>query len=415
MLVRQQKSFSVVWFSAAIASILGCAITHQALAQPTYSVDAQSSSVPGLNDSAAILTPLGPGTFPPPAVVVPSSFLGITPVATGVGELDALSYGTEPQLSNAPGVQHSWTLSVDEFAVGRPGVPGPSVRTEGAFGNQQAAGDIYLSTNAPGPFLPFPGFHTGLFDGDGGFTLPFPSQGLNLREPANPTPNQIDAGDNLDAWDLDQPVPSPVFGTVFNTPIYFSLDSVYADPLEVPLPFNSGTAAANGFVGGDVLKSVFAGGAPTLYASANQLGLDQLGPDHDDLDALVLWENGDGIYQPTSGPYSWAGGNTDMLLFSVRRGSAVIGQPDSLLGLPIEEGDILVPMGNPGQLPGIFVPAEALGLATVRTNSTAGTFQGFGDDLDALDVQQVIPEPSAGLLALACLSGLAARRRFQCV
>jgi hypothetical protein len=51
-----------------------------------------------------------------------------------------------------------------------------------------------------------------------------------------------------------------------------------------------------------------------VYAFATQLGLDQLGPDHDDLDALVLWENGDGVYTPTAGAYSWLNG-TDMLLF----------------------------------------------------------------------------------------------------
>ena len=394
--------------------VLACFALNSETAQssPTYSVDVQSASVPGLNDPGSILTPVGAGNFPPPAVVIPSMLLGIAPHPVLPGDLDALSYGTEPQLQKGANIQHNWTFSVDEFAVGRSGVPGPSVTTEGAFSNkQEAAGDIYASSLAPGPMLPFPGVNSGLYDGNGGFT-PFAAPGLNLREPTNPTPGQIDAGDNLDAWDLDQLVPAPVFGTVYPLPVYFSLDSKFVDPLEAPLPFNTGSASFNGFVGGDVLVSTVNGNPPSLFAPAALLGLDQMGPDHDDLDALVLWENGDGAYTPTAGPYSWAGGATDMLLFSVRRGSAVIGQLDSILGLPIEEGDILVPMGSPGALPGIFVPAEALGLATFRTHGTAGTFQGFGDELDALDVQQtIVPEPSSCLLMLIGLCGLLVRRR----
>jgi hypothetical protein len=396
-----------------LSALAVCSLTIQAHGfAPTYSVDAQSASVPGLNLPGNILTPVGTGQVPPPAVVVQDFLLGIGPNSAGLaGELDALSYGTDAKLDKGTAFQHYWTFSVDEFAVGRPGVPGPSVSTEGAFGAQEAAGDIYASTLNPGPMLPFPGVNSGLFDGNGGLT-PFPAPGLNLREPTNPTVGNIDSGDNLDAWDLDQQIPVAVAGTVFNTPIYFSLDSQFGDPLEMPLAFNTGTAVANGFVGGDVLVSLFAGGAPLLYAPAFMLGLDQTGPDHDDLDALVLWENGNGVYNGPTGPYSWANGNTDMLLFSVRRGSAVIGQPDSLLGLPIEEGDILMPPSAPGGLPGIFVPAEALGLVTVRTFGIAATFQGYGDDLDGLDVQQrTIPEPSTCLLLLAGVCGLATRRR----
>jgi hypothetical protein len=288
------------------------------------------------------------------------------------------------------------------------------VTTEGVntalIGGPQAAGDIYASTQAPGPFLPYAGVNSGLFDGDGGFT-PFAAPGLNLREPAVPTQNQIDSGDNLDAWDLDQAPPPGVFGTVWLNPVYFSLDSAYQDPLEIGQPYNSGTAVANGFVGGDVLITTNPGGPPALWASAASLGLDQSGPDHDDLDALVLAENGDGAYTPPTAPYSWIGGATDMLLFSVRRGSAVIGQLDSLLNLPIEEGDILMPATSPGALPGIFVPAEALGLLTVRTNGIAALPYGFADDMDGLDVQQVIPEPASCVLMALGLAATFARRR----
>ncbi|MCA9229904.1 MAG: hypothetical protein KDA57_04580 [Planctomycetales bacterium] len=379
-------------------------------ASPTYSVDVQSAAVPGFISDGDILTPNGAGNFSPPNVLIPQPLIGFFPTPNSA-ELDALSYGTEPMLMNGPLVQHRWTFSVDEFAVGRPGAPGPSVTTEGAYGNQQAAADIYSTTLGAGPVAPSLGVNIGLFDGDGGFTLPFASQGLNLREPNPPTVNGQDAGDNLDAWDLDQQVSQGVVGAPFNVPIYYSLDSAFIDPLD--FPNNTGTAQGNGFVGGDVLVSYSAGGPTNVFAQAFQLGLDHNGPDTDDLDALVLWENGDGLFSPSTAPYSWLNGLDDMLLFSVRRGSAVIGQFDSLQGLPIEEGDILMPPTVPGGLPGIFVTAESLGLATFRTNGTADTFQGHGDELDALDVQQTqVPEPGTlGMGALALLRMLVRRKR----
>jgi hypothetical protein len=397
--------------SCIAASAVLCGLQVSVNGQPTYSIDAQSAGI-GPVLEGDILTPQGAGQIPPPAVVISQLLLGYTPTPLG-GELDALSYGTDPLLLNLPGTKHNWSFSVDEFAMGRAGVPFPSVTTEGAGSSfPEAAGDIYSSVQNPGPFPPYFGSNAGIFDGNGGFT-PFVASGLNLREPTNPTVNSLDFGDNLDAWDLDQFVPTANAGQPFPLPVYFSLDSVYTDPLDAP--YNTGTAVTNGFVGGDVLVAN-GFGAPVLFAPANLLGLDQTGPDHDDLDALVLWENGDGLYTPTKGPYSWLGGQTDMLLFSVRRNSAIIGQPDSLLGLPIEEGDILVPMGNPGQNPGIFVPAEALGLITLRTDGPGATYQGLGfaDDLDALDVLQtvtVVPEPATCVLMLSALLGIACRRR----
>ena len=61
-------------------------------------------------------------------------------------------------------------------------------------------------------------------------------------------------------------------------PIFFSLDSGFADALEA-FPANSGTAFANGLSGADVLVSV-AGGAPTLAVPASALGLDVFGFGH---------------------------------------------------------------------------------------------------------------------------------------
>ena len=84
---------------------------------------------------------------------------------------------------------------------------------------------------------------------------------------------------------------------------------------------------------------------------------------HDDLDALILWENGDGVFQVPTDPYSWLGPQpTDMLLFSIRRESPLTGTLDPLgSALTIEEGDILLPLSW-SPTPGIFIAAEKLGL-----------------------------------------------------
>jgi hypothetical protein len=90
--------------------------------------------------------------------------------------------------------------------------------------------------------------------------------------------------------------------------------------------------------------------------------------------------NGNGVYDAPSGPYSWVAGGSDMVIFSVRRGSAIIGMTDSILGLPIEEGDLLIPPGPTSIMPGIFIPAEVLGLATLRMGTA-----NIADDLTAAD------------------------------
>lgn len=353
------------------------------LAQPTYSIDVQGPSF-GLPDGctgtplqgADILTNIAPGTpLPSPCTVMPFGAVGVAPGMFGFAELDAMSYGMEPLLP--AGAALAWLFSVDEFAAGDP-TGGPiSVTGAGAVGALEASADVFRSFAMPpaAVVLPIPpGANAGMFDGDN-LPLAYGTMGLNLFEPNPPGPGFPDVGDNLDALDIDQPP-----GTM---PLYFSLDSAFVDPLEGP-PANTGTAVFNGAVGGDVLVSF--GGFFGVYAPAALLGLDVVGgPDSDDLDALALWDNGDGVYQPTTGPYSWGTAGTDMLLYSVRRGSAVIGTPDAIHGIPIEEGDVLVPvMIGPGVFaPGVFIPAELNGLGTLRSG-TAGPFG--SDDLDALDM-----------------------------
>jgi hypothetical protein len=339
--------------------------------------------------------PASPGPLPPPGMMtsailsgagtVPGG-LGITPGLLGAVELDALSYGRDqgPQLA----------FSVDEFAVGIPGAPVfPNVTSEGAGGTREASADVYTYLGPAVPTGPGPVIgNKGLIDGNG--VGPFGGPGLGLREPNPPTPGQpFDQGDNLDAVDLD---------TMINNvkgPVFFSMDSDLADPLE-GFPANSGTALGNGFVGGDVVVTPAVGsGLIGVYAPAAALGLDLNGLDTDDLDALILRDDGavNAVGMPFFDPAA------DFLLFSVRRGSAVIGALDSLLGLPIEEGDVLtLPVAGAGT-PSIFIPAERLGLMTARS------FGARGDELDAMDL--VVPEPaSAALLGLASVLLLGKKR-----
>lgn len=387
--------------------------------QPTFSIDFQgpTNGVPNGFTGAPIMpsdilttTPPGApgpnpplfGPLPPPGTFIPGGppGFGLGIVTYPFAELDALSYGTEPRIQQNRPLQNFF--SVDEFAVGFPGVPAPSVTSEGAFGAVEASADVFGTLSPAPPMAHCPAGpifgNVGMVDGNGLPSLtPAVYPGTGLIEANPPTVGAIpDPGDNLDALDMD---------SAQNTAglVYFSLDSGFADPLEPGTAANLGTAIANGFVGGDVLVSA-PGGLPAIYAPSFALGLGA--GDFNDLDALVLAENGDGFYTPSAIPYDWnlPGSIVDMLLFSVRRGSAIIGAIDPICGVPISEGDILTTTG--AGMPGIFIAAERLGLATVR--SGAPTFMGFNDDLDALDMT---PEPGTVVLLGIAITGLIATRK----
>jgi len=388
-----------------------------AMAQPTYSIDFQGPSI-GLPDAFfglpitegdILSSPVGGPPIgvpavpaPPPAgLVIPGGppgpgSLGIIPAAPAGGfmELDALSYGRDPipplDRQLPPGAVF---FSVDEFATGLPTPMPPNVFTEGAIGAMEASADVYTDIGLAALPIP-PGVMVGnimFLDGNGMPSPAAPFPGLGQIEPNAPTPGMLpDRGDNLDAVDVDTAVGD------LGGPVFFSMDFTTVDPLE-GLPTGTGTALINGFSGADVVVS-FPGGAPAMYAPAALLGLDLvLGFNSDDLDALALLEvDGDLVFTP----------GVDLIWFSVRRGSAVIGAPDSIWGAPIEEGDILVPPvpGGASPFPGILIPGEALGLATLRV----GGGQFGPDDLDALDV---VPEPATlSLLALGALALLRRRR-----
>ncbi|MFT5200132.1 MAG: hypothetical protein ACI87O_002806 [Planctomycetota bacterium] len=359
---------------------------------PTVGLPASGSGTPitagDLLTPAAGLPSLGPLLTPAIAVSHGAPGLGLLPGCVGVPgstpcrvEVDAVSFGFDKYFTSGLQAAGQLHFSVDLHAKGAVGAPlPPNVTTEGPA--LDGGGDVFLNPRSipAGPIGPGAPFgNRGIFDEDGmpsasGYTYP----GLGLLSifgtPAMP--------DNLDALDTLDASISSLPGTV-----YFSMDDQGVDPLTGI----SHTASANthGFAGADVLSTVLGSGVPTLYAPAGALGLNIVfGFNPDDLDALILRENGDGVFQPSQQPMDWLSGSTDMLLFSVRRGSAVVGEPDSIFGIPIEPGDILTTplsaaFGGLSPFPGIFYAAERLGLGTIRSGTA--TSSNHGDDLNALD------------------------------
>jgi hypothetical protein len=373
-------------------------LSASAQAQVVFSIDYRGASIGtpatggGCITEADLLTPATAGgvpaygPLPPPAISISGGFgppgPGLAIPGFGCGchapgvpcprELDALSFGMDTIIRPGPMPAGTYVFSVDPCTMGLPGPLAPNVTTETPPAD--SAADVFEALAVPGAPVP-PGpiaGNSGIIDGNG---LVSPSgalyTGTGLFEPRFPGPAL--SGDDLDALEIGPP-PGPGGG------VYWSLDGALFNPC-TGMP-GTGSAMANGFLPGMVLLTPAPGAPPIVYAVPPMLGLDILGPGSDDLDALALAENGIPGFQVSPGPYAWlAVGGPDMLLFSVRRGSAVIGLPDSLFGAPIEPGDILMPpvAGGVSPFPAIFVAAEALGLATMRGGAA------MPGELDALD------------------------------
>lgn len=415
----------------AAACLAAAVLASSASAQLSFSVDWRSRSLaqPASNSAGAPITegdvlapaPGSPALGPLPNVSI--RFLGGAldlnnfascqghPPLTPCGiEVDALSSGEDDILTPVlpfaggggggdqddlggargtatPPRKRIW-FSVDEWATGLSTPANPPYAQVESEGNNpaqvwDACADVFCDVNLPtGPLAP--GATTpdnvGTIDGNGLQSASGRAYfGVGLREPNNPL---VHNGDNLDALEIGPEINRP------GARVYLSLDSGFGDPLNGTT--NSASAPLNGFRGGDVLSVRPGTGLPlSLYASASSLGLDLAGgPGSDDLDALTLRDNGDGVFQPSSVPYDWILGTHDMLLFSVRRGSAVINLPDSIFGVPIQPGDILTTplpttLGGLSPFPGIFIAAENLALRTRR-----GIVGQHGDELDALEITE---------------------------
>jgi hypothetical protein len=350
----------------------------------TFSIDFQSLS---LGNPAAFngnmfsedLLTVGqggsPGPNPPvtnpwiPGVMAHGSNFGVLSTTGDTLELDAISFGRD--------AGSRLRFSVDEWTAGVLDTLPPNVFSEGAAHLKGAASDVFTSRS---PFEATDDSHTFgsvlTHHGEGGGALP----AFGLAQPDDYDQGLRDTGDNLDALDFGT-LPSEI-GSWF----LFSLDGGFEDPYEGPgSRVNRGSAQKLGFSGADILTGRIstppsAPSAPVVFLSAADLGLDSL---NDDIDALavLLSETTLATVNENSPPsFDW---DHDRVYFSVRRGSQVIGKPDSRYNLPISDCDILQP--NPGHLPQVFIAGEALGLVTGRaTYPTSVT--GYVDDLDAMDV-----------------------------
>jgi hypothetical protein len=387
----------------AVAFLAPAAVAQEG-SEVTFSIDFQGPTISAPSTGGPLITAgdiLGPdGGKPqlanpqlsPPVVLRTGGQLGLSTYASCLGtpsqdfcqiEVDALSYGLDFVLPSEVGSPYRILFSVDEWVVGNgnPGGGDPSVTSEGGQ-TADASADVFTTRKdlGPGPIsAQIFRSNLALIDGNGAASLSgarYP--GIGLKEPTSIDQGVPDAGDNIDALDVG------ITPSLSTHPIYFSLDADFPDFKE---GFNNtGTAISQGFHGADVLVSI-GGAGPFIYAPATSLGLDLGGKGTDDLDVLILAENGTAGYQVSAQPYDWEGADpSDMLLFSVRRGSAVIGKLDSLQGIPIEEGDLLVPppLGGSSGNPGVLIAAEAMGLSTSRSG-------GNSDDLSAGDSRG--PEP----------------------
>ncbi len=298
-----------------------------------------------------------PGGPPSNGLYVPGAGVNVDAFSRGEDLADTFTPGGH---GIAPGQQNGFLFSVDSSAVGAAG-SGVAGESTGAG----AAADVFASlikVTAPGTVTNSkPTLNELVYDADGSFGLP----AIGLTEGV----------DDLDALDVifgAHPKAQDLSGLK-----YFSLDAA--------------SAVGLGVSGSDILQSPLAPG-PTfgIFALGTDLGLNI----NDDIDALILAENGSTFYEPAATLFDWTDAAEDMMLFSLAPGSPTIGSIDSF-GKTIGPGDILVSLdpdgagGSPGVV-SVFVSASDLGLLA-------------SDNLNALDV---VPEPSTYVLAAIGLFAL---------
>lgn len=400
---RTQSPKALAGLGAAL--LLGAAPAAAQNSELLFSLDFQGPLM-GLTDPVGVPITDGDllrrrgGVFDPvtPQVAISAQFLDAYTACQGhlAGdacglEINAFSFGRDARLLPGANYRFAVYLSVDEFAVGRPSLPGANTATIFSEAQaQEAASDVFIRPfQGGGPFQTIPGQSGAVADGNGQASLqggPI-SIGLGLVEPLPPTPGTTESGSNVDGLDVGS------FSAASAGPLFFSLQGGFASCNE-PMGATFDAASVQSLVSGQNARSADILFAPQvgqvgLYASAQQLGLDIGGIGTDDIDGLAIFENGTPGYQPATGPYSWLGSApTDLVLFSLRCGSGTVGRPDSISNIGISEGDILIQFDSSGNSrPGIWIPAETLGLETIMRGGMSN------DELDGFDLVDDFDEP----------------------
>ena len=250
---------------------------------------------------------------PGPLVVFTGAGLGMSTNSPAADELDDFSINR-----NSVGHTQSFVVlfSIDKTSTGGAppdpalvGLNRPFNALDQAAKNQ-APGDIFMSTLAftragldDLAFPRGPGFFGNNTlvknQGDTGGT------DMNLEKEIPPEKAEafLEPADELDGISEKEDPGAPfAFGDPSMPPIYYTLR--IGSPSLAILP---GTPS-----GANIYRdpNPLAPGGETLYAGALQLGLAS-GPTGDDIDGLIVFDDGDGIFEP----------NADQILFSLTRGS----------------------------------------------------------------------------------------------
>ena len=276
-------------------------VCEDAPENPSFTVGESIIPTPSGNNPGDILR-LNGQKGAPPVVGIPCANLGLNPAncAAQLNDLNALSYGAEPPvpLEFTPDLKFSITEE-----VWPDGLPGTDVNKEStcAAAPGQAHGDEF-DVNFPLPAPGVGGTNTLVLDENGiqdaaGCAAP-PGYPVGTPLPGDDINGLVDQGPDYVDTDGD---------TIPENPVYFTLDAGSAD---LPLIVGAGPD--------DVLMTQN-GLQPTIWAAgAADLGLVHSTsgpPDGDEIDALCIYEDGDGAYNPL----------TDIVWLSLAPGSPTLG------------------------------------------------------------------------------------------
>lgn len=287
--------------------LMGARRQAASLNTPPAEVQSQSfgitvgSALAGAGVHAADI--LGIGGVP----LIPCENLGLVctdPNSGAVDEMAALSFGVDFSESTLPPLQ----FSVDSASRGK---EGSAVRAEANCSPAQAQADVFESA--------FNGANSQDLDGDGAACAGNNGYGLSLSEGAT--------ADTLDTLDRD---PCQT--------VDLNCDGVPDQAIYLTLAPGSPTLTLLGATSADILASG-ADFVPSVWASGiTDLGL-QAG---DAIDALCLYEDGDGVYS-----------QGDRLLFSLARGSPTLAK------IAAGPADLLAPVSSRVTVRAAFLGLEA--------------------------------------------------------